>query len=485
MRIYKKFLIAILSAGLSLMLVPQSSFAAEDLNLRKEGGDYLVKLAKTAYARGQYEDAAHEFSKALLIDPENKEALEGLRAMGIDRGLYADVRTSLTNTVEISRNFKVQEMAENTILSDSSFRKNQFIGDRSDCCVKQDQLGNLSKDIEDEITRLQNDLIASRSLVEKAEIPQNIKKAEKSMQKADMTLAEGLLASNEKPWDEGKTTKTIPEKKLDSAPASLVKKEESSFSQSEETISMPVEERPSFSERKVKSEVLDKKMVLGPKEEIQKPLEGKNVNLLAVSDEKIQQQANQTALAYEGQVKQKGKHSAELFSYVPQEENVAAFEQRIEKSAQEALAYDKDLKAIFAEQNRMRQELFEQEQYNRKMFALLEDYLYAYRGFAQEAITQKIMAQIDSAQTQNALWDRNDELVRLYKDLDYYLARNYEKDDLIDEKHKDVMFFRDQLRHNPDMRLLWEKLEKSQQNIIEKRQKINELEERIKTITVQ
>lgn len=90
----------------------------------------------------------------------------------------------------------------------------------------------------------------------------------------------------------------------------------------------------------------------------------------------------------------------------------------------------------------MRQELFEQEQYNRKMFALLEDYLYAYRGFAQEAITQKIMAQIDSAQTQNALWDRNDELVRLYKDLDYYLARNYEKDDLIDEKHKDVMFFR-------------------------------------------
>ena len=119
------------------------------------------------------------------------------------------------------------------------------------------------------------------------------------------------------------------------------------------------------------------------------------------------------------------------------------------------------------------------------MFLVLEDYLYTYRGFAQEAITQKIMAQMDAAQHQSALWDRNDELVRLYKDLDYYLARNGEKDDIIDEKTDDIMYFRNQLRHNPDTRLLWEKLEKSQQHIIEKREKIKELEERVKTITVQ
>jgi len=119
------------------------------------------------------------------------------------------------------------------------------------------------------------------------------------------------------------------------------------------------------------------------------------------------------------------------------------------------------------------------------MFSVLEDYLYAHRDFAKGAVTQKIMTEMDLANAQSALLDRHDELNRLYKDLDYYLARNYEKDDVIDEKNEDIMYFQNQLRNNPDTRLLWEKLEESQKNILEKRQKIKELEERSKIITVQ
>lgn len=476
MRIYKKFLIAILCGGAVFIFGLRTGLAEEDLNLRKEGGNYLVSIAKTAYARGQYEDAAHEFSKALLVDPENKEALEGLRAMGIDRGLYADVRTSLTNTVEISRNFKLQEVAEQTILNESAKRRKvQFL----DVEPKQDELGNVNKKIEQEIKALQKDIETSRQVVAQADVPQAIKKAEKSIEKADMTLAEGLLASPQTMFEQVGTEQLLGQQKIENPV--LAQNKENAKVQIKETIFLPVDTKNSDVLRPAA-----RKVELALTETMQKPGEEKNLNILMVPEEKTKLQQQQIALAYDKQVKQKGKNSDELFSNQEHEiENVSVFEERIEKSAQDALAYDKDLKAILAEQNRMRQELFEQEEYNRKMFAVLEDYLYAHRDFTKDAITQKIMAEMDLASAQSALLDRHDELNRLYKDLDYYLARNYQKDDVIEEKNEDIMYLRNQIRNNPDTRLLWEKLEESQKNIIEKKQKIKELEERAHTITVQ
>ena len=37
-------------------------------------GDYLCEIAESYYLNGQYEDALHEFKKALLADPENVKA---------------------------------------------------------------------------------------------------------------------------------------------------------------------------------------------------------------------------------------------------------------------------------------------------------------------------------------------------------------------------------------------------------------------------
>jgi chromosome segregation ATPase len=49
---------------------------------------YLLDYAKKLYEQGDFENAKHEFSKLLVIDPDNKEAREYLKKMGLDRGLY-------------------------------------------------------------------------------------------------------------------------------------------------------------------------------------------------------------------------------------------------------------------------------------------------------------------------------------------------------------------------------------------------------------
>src|SRR3989338_5624084 len=37
-------------------------------------GDYLCEIAESYYLNGRYEDALHEFNKALLADPDNAKA---------------------------------------------------------------------------------------------------------------------------------------------------------------------------------------------------------------------------------------------------------------------------------------------------------------------------------------------------------------------------------------------------------------------------
>ncbi len=49
---------------------------------------YLLDYAKKLYEQEDFENARHEFSKLLIIDPDNKEAKEYLKKMGLDTGLY-------------------------------------------------------------------------------------------------------------------------------------------------------------------------------------------------------------------------------------------------------------------------------------------------------------------------------------------------------------------------------------------------------------
>jgi|GEM_PF-6828882 len=66
-----------------VFLLSESVFAQWDMLTRE-----LLKEGRRYYDAGHYEEAIHEFSKVLLSDPRNPEALSCLKEMGLDGGLY-------------------------------------------------------------------------------------------------------------------------------------------------------------------------------------------------------------------------------------------------------------------------------------------------------------------------------------------------------------------------------------------------------------
>ena len=65
-----------------------------------------VKDGKAFYEEGDYQRAIHEFSKALLVDPNNKEAREYLHKMGLEDGIYGRQNPPLKQITEMSTEIK-------------------------------------------------------------------------------------------------------------------------------------------------------------------------------------------------------------------------------------------------------------------------------------------------------------------------------------------------------------------------------------------
>ncbi len=83
-RQHKKVLALALLGLFSLPLTAASAYPDGSVMIARE----LVDKAKGYYAQGDYANAIHEFSKALLADPDNEEAREYLDKMGVQGGYY-------------------------------------------------------------------------------------------------------------------------------------------------------------------------------------------------------------------------------------------------------------------------------------------------------------------------------------------------------------------------------------------------------------
>ena len=57
-----------------------------------QAADFLVRIGKMELKKGRVKDAVHEFSKALLLEPGNKEALHQLWELGYPGGIYTKVK---------------------------------------------------------------------------------------------------------------------------------------------------------------------------------------------------------------------------------------------------------------------------------------------------------------------------------------------------------------------------------------------------------
>ncbi|MCA9400207.1 MAG: hypothetical protein KC713_01170 [Candidatus Omnitrophica bacterium] len=98
----KRFLIGILIC----LIVNAFPMTSAHASTRTDGADFLVDIGERYYQKEQFDEAIHEFSKALLIDPQNQEARDYLRAMGVSQGLYKPLRTKHSEAVDLANHMK-------------------------------------------------------------------------------------------------------------------------------------------------------------------------------------------------------------------------------------------------------------------------------------------------------------------------------------------------------------------------------------------
>lgn len=84
-------------AHILIFVIASSFFLQADLFAQKAAyvADFICEYAKNLYDQGVLEEAKHEFSKALIIDPDNVMAKSYLKKMGLDMGNYAIERPDL------------------------------------------------------------------------------------------------------------------------------------------------------------------------------------------------------------------------------------------------------------------------------------------------------------------------------------------------------------------------------------------------------
>ena len=93
-----------------------ASLVAEQLNL----------IGQKHFENGDYEEATREFSKALLVESENKTALEYLNRMGIKRGIYGGQLSKESQLSEYIRDYQ-QHIHELEQQKKESIRLNQLL----------------------------------------------------------------------------------------------------------------------------------------------------------------------------------------------------------------------------------------------------------------------------------------------------------------------------------------------------------------------
>lgn len=91
-------IIALLVCGGIFFFAQGQAFARWEM----VSGD-LLKTAKKYYEQQQYKEAIREYSKVLLIDPHQKEALEYLKKMGLEGGVYGTYKNEIDQVFELNQ----------------------------------------------------------------------------------------------------------------------------------------------------------------------------------------------------------------------------------------------------------------------------------------------------------------------------------------------------------------------------------------------
>lgn len=115
------------SAVLSIFIFALVFLSSPLPSLAQEANEitqYLTEKGIAFFRQGRKRQAIHEFSKALLVDPENKTAKKYLKKMGFDRGIYGELNSPIDQILELNeeRNFLNSQVSE---LEQSNSEKNR------------------------------------------------------------------------------------------------------------------------------------------------------------------------------------------------------------------------------------------------------------------------------------------------------------------------------------------------------------------------
>jgi tetratricopeptide (TPR) repeat protein len=127
--------------------------------LREDGADFLVKIGVEYQKSGNAEDAIHEYSKALLIDPNNQGARKHLAEYGLKDGLYKPVKLKNSERISLGDQVngftqKISVLEVDKLVMDTTFDKlkqknTQLLNENQEKDLKikelQDKIGNIDQ----------------------------------------------------------------------------------------------------------------------------------------------------------------------------------------------------------------------------------------------------------------------------------------------------------------------------------------------------
>ncbi len=93
---------------------------------RRTPADFLVEVGKTDLQKGNIQQAIHEFSKALMMDPHHKEAKQLLVQFGIEDGLYTKQKTHLSRISDMGDHIRSYRAKLEDLERQKADLKNQF-----------------------------------------------------------------------------------------------------------------------------------------------------------------------------------------------------------------------------------------------------------------------------------------------------------------------------------------------------------------------
>jgi len=110
------------------LIVLGSIFFVQPVNADSEYGSaqFLTEIGIQHYERGQVDEAVHELSKALMLDPDNQKAKEYLAQMGLTDQIYKGVKNKSTELVRLARSVKDYENQVAALMLEKKILENKL-----------------------------------------------------------------------------------------------------------------------------------------------------------------------------------------------------------------------------------------------------------------------------------------------------------------------------------------------------------------------